>query len=134
MPASWITNRTYLSSIRRLQDANSNYIWMPSGMGFAQGLTAQSGDTLLGLPYYESEYSPSTLALSSAASTAVAGSYAIVGDFNAGYYIADRAGLGVARYDQINAVTNQDTYIGLLQTDGAPVLEEAFSRARGTST
>ena len=36
----------------------------------------------------------------------------------------------VNRYDQVNAATNQDTYIGLFQVDGAPVLEEAFARSR----
>lgn len=129
--ASWILNRTYMSTIRRIQDSNNNYVWTPAGFGVAQGLTVGKPDMILGAPYFESEFSPSTL---TASGTAVTGSYAIVGDFKAGYYYVDGADLGINRYDQINAATNQDTFIGLFQTDGAPVLEEAFSRARGTST
>lgn len=133
--ASWVFHRNWLSAIRRLQDANNNFIWTPAGFGVAQGMTVGHPDLLLGRPYYESEYAPSvtTAAGSSGTGTNSSGYFAVVGDFNAGYYIADRAGLGINRYDQINAATNQDTYIGLLETDGKPVLEEALVRARAST-
>ncbi len=133
--ASWVLNRTWMSSIRRLQDSNNNFIWQPAGFGTAQGLTVGKPDTILGAPYYESEYAPSvaTAAGSSGTGAASSGYFAAVGDFSKGYYIADREGLGVAMYDQINAATNQNTYIGLWETDGKPVLEEALVRARAST-
>lgn len=133
--ASWLFHRNWLSAIRRLQDANNDFIWTPAGFGVAQGLTVGHPDLLMGRPYYETEYAPSvtTAAGSSGVGSASSGYFAAVGDFKRGYYIADRAGLGIARYDQINAVTNQDTYIGLLETDGTPVLEEALVRARAST-
>lgn len=133
--ASWILNRTWMSAVRRLQDSNNNFIWQPAGFGTAQGLTVGKPDTILGAPYYESEYAPSvaTAAGSSGTGAASSGYFAAVGDWARGYYIADRAGLGIAMYDQINAATNQNTYIGLWETDGRPVLEEAVVRARAST-
>ena len=133
--ASWILHRTWMSSIRRLQDGNNNFIWQPAGFNFAQGVAVGKPDTIVGAPYYESEYAPSvtTAAGSSGVGAASSGYFACVGDFSKGYYIADRAGLGIAMYDQINAATNQNTYIGLWETDGRPVLEEALVRARAST-
>ena len=133
--ASWILHRTWMSAIRRLQDGNNNFIWQPAGFNFAQGVAVGKPDTIVGAPYYESEYAPSvaTAAGSSGVGAASSGYFACVGDFSKGYYIADRAGLGIAMYDQINAATNQNTYIGLWETDGRPVLEEALVRARAST-
>lgn len=133
--ASWILHRTWMSSIRRLLDANNNFIWTPAGFGVAQGMTVGKPDLLVGAPYYESEYAPSvvTAAGSSGVGVNSSGYFACVGDFSKGYYIADRAGLGISMYDQINAATNQNTYIGLWETDGKVVLEEALVRARAST-
>lgn len=129
--AEWMFNRTpWLRGIRQLKDNNNQYLWT-AGLGYTQSLVAGQGPQLLDRPYRESEFAPgtATAAGSSSVGTASSGYTAIVGDFK-NYWIVDGASLGVQRYDQINAATNQDTYIGLFQVDGAPVLEEAFARAR----
>lgn len=128
--ATWLLNRGKLRDARILQDANRNYIWLPAGFGSAQGVVPGAPPTILDRPYIESEFAPNTTASTTGAGTASTGYNAIVGDFRAGYWIADAPGLGIQNYDQINAATNQDTYIGLFQVDGAPVLEEAFARSR----
>jgi HK97 family phage major capsid protein len=128
--ATWVLNRGKLRDARILQDANRNYIWLPAGFGSAQGVVPGAPPTILDRPYIESEFAPNTTASTTGTGTASTGYNAIVGDFRAGYWIADGPGLGIQNYDQINAVTNQDTYIGLFQVDGAPVLEEAFARSR----
>ena len=128
--ATWLIHRDRLYSIRTLQDGNSNFVWLPAGIGFAQGVTAGNADTILGRPYIESEFAANSTASTTGTGTSSTGYYAIVGDFKRGYRIVDAPGLGVRNYDQINAGTNQDTYIGLFQVDGSPVLEEAFARAR----
>lgn len=133
--ATWVFHRTWLSGIRKLQDSQNNFIWTPAGFGFAQGMTVGHPDMLLGRPYYESEYAPSVVTAggSSGVGVSSSGYFALVGDLKRGYYIADAVDLGINRYDQINAATNQDTFIGLFQTDGAPVLEEALARARSST-
>lgn len=128
--STWLIHRDRLYSIRTLQDGNGNFVWLPAGIGFAQGVTAGLADTILNRPYVESEFSANSTASTTGTGSNSTGYYAIVGDFKRGYRIVDAPGLGVNRYDQINAGTNQDTYIGLWQTDGAPVIEEAFARAR----
>ncbi len=128
--ATWLLHRDRLYSIRTLQDGNNNFVWLPAGIGFSNGVTAGNADTILGRPYIESEFAANSTASTTGTGTSSTGYYAIVGDFKRGYRIVDAPGLGVNRYDQINAGTNQDTYIGLWQVDGAPVLEEAFARAR----
>lgn len=128
--ATWLIHRDRLYSIRTLQDGNGNFVWLPAGIGFSNGVTAGTADTILGRPYVESEFAANSTASTTGTGESSTGYYAIVGDFKRGYRILDAPGLGVRNYDQVNATTLQDTYIGLWQTDGAPVLEEAFARAR----
>jgi HK97 family phage major capsid protein len=117
--ATWIINRTVLQAVRKLKDANNNYIWATGigpGLGY-QGLPA----TLLGLPYCESEYAPGTIAT---------GLYtAILGDFSH-YYIADALSMEIQVLYELYAANNQMGYILRLETDGMPVLEEAFARLK----
>ena len=129
--AEWLLSRNFVRGIRTLKDNNNQYLWT-AGLGYTQSIVAGAGPQILDRPYRESEFAPGVAASagSSGVGTASSGYTAIVGDFSRGYWIVDGPGLGVQRYDQINAATNQDTYIGLFQVDGAPVLEEAFSRAR----
>ena len=51
----------------------------------------------------------------------------ILGDFS-NYWIADALSMQVQRLNELYAETNQVGFIGRLETDGAPVLEEAFVR------
>lgn len=122
--AQWIMHRDVVAATRKLKDSNNNYLW-------TSGLTSWSGATgpgnglqgtpemLLGCPINMSEYSPNTF---------TTGLYmAILGDFSR-YVIADALDMQVQVLDQLYAATNQTGYIARLESDGMPVLEEAFSR------
>ena len=111
--ASWLFHRDAVKQVRKLKDGDGQYLWQP-------GLTAGEPDALLGRPVYMSEYAPNTFTTSLYVG--------LVGDFRAGYWIADSVSLGVQRLDELYAANNQVGYIGRAEVDGAPVLEEAFSR------
>jgi len=73
------------------------------------------------MPISMSEYAPSTL---------TTGLYVgILGDFS-NYWIADALDMQVQRLVELYAEANQVGFIGRLETDGMPVLEEAFSRVK----
>ena len=68
-----------------------------------------------------SEYAPNTF---------TTGLYVgLLGDFSH-YWIADALEMTVQRLVELYAGTNQTGFIGRLETDGAPVLEEAFARVK----
>ena len=117
--AQWILHRDVLKAARKLKDSNNNYIWSTGigpGTGF-QGLAP----TLLGMPYNESEYAPNTF---------TTGLYmAIVGDFSF-YWIADALDMQIQVLQELYAATNQMGYILRKETDGLPVLGEAFARLK----
>lgn len=110
--ARWLFHRTILGKIRKLRDANGQYLWQP-------GLSADRPDTILDVPYVMSEFAPSTIT-----NDAYIG---MIGDFSQ-YWIADSLAMDVQRLVELYAETNQIGIIGRLETDGAPVLEEAFVR------
>jgi HK97 family phage major capsid protein len=110
--ARWMLHRLVLAEIRKLKDDNGQYLWQP---GIAGGVP----DRILEIPYTLSEYAPSTLAQ---------GKYvAILGDFRY-YWIADALDMQIQRLVELYARSNQTGFIGRLETDGMPVLEEAFVR------
>jgi HK97 family phage major capsid protein len=53
----------------------------------------------------------------------------MLGDFSY-YWIADADTFAVQRLMELYALTNQVGLIGRLETDGMPVLEEAFARLK----
>jgi predicted phage gp36 major capsid-like protein len=109
----WIFHRLVVRNIRKLKDGNGQYLW-------AAGLTGKP-DTILEVPYVMSEYAPSTF---------TTGLYVgIIGDFSF-YWIADSLNLQIQRLDELYAETNQVGFIGRSETDGMPVLEEAFARVK----
>lgn len=110
--ARWMFHRTVLSAVRKLKDGDGNYIWQP-------GLQADLPDTILEVPYVLSEFTPNTVT-----NDAYIG---LLGDFSH-YWIADSLGLTVQRLEELYAETNQVGFIGRMETDGAPVLPEAFVR------
>jgi HK97 family phage major capsid protein len=55
---------------------------------------------------------------------------AIVGDFKAGYYIVDSLQLEIEILTELFTLKNQQGVLGRKETDGMPVLEEAFSRLK----
>ena len=77
----WVMNRATQAEIRKIKDADGNYIWQPSS---APGTMP----TLLNTPIVEAEDMPDI------ASDAMAIAY---GDFNRGYLIVDRIGMRVLR-------------------------------------
>ncbi|MEQ1650699.1 MAG: phage major capsid protein, partial [Hyphomicrobiaceae bacterium] len=78
---SFVMNRATQSVIRKMKDAEGNYLWQPAA-------SANSNSTLMGFPVTEAEDMPDI----AADSPAVA-----FGDFNRGYLIVDRVGVRVLR-------------------------------------
>ena len=79
--ASWVMNRRTQANIRKLKDADGNYIWQPSAMPGSRA-------TLMGFDLVEAEDMPDI----AADSTSIA-----FGDFRRGYLIVDRQGVNVLR-------------------------------------
>ncbi len=112
--ARWIFHRDAVKGIRKLKDGNGDYLWKA-------GLASDKGDTILDLPYLISEYAPNTF---------TTGLYVgIVGDFSY-FWIADALDLAIKRLDELYAESNQVGFIGRWESDGMPVLEEAFARVK----
>jgi HK97 family phage major capsid protein len=100
--------------VAKLKTGAGEYIWRES-------VRAGEPDLLLGLPTYMSEYAPSTF---------TNGLYVgILGDFS-NYWIADALSMDMQRLDELYAATNQVGFIGRMESDGMPVLEEAFVRVK----
>lgn len=110
--ARWIFHRDVVKTIAKLVDGNGQYIWRDS-------VQAGEPDRLLGLPVFLSEYAPNTM---------TAGLYVgILGDFSY-YWIADALDMQVQRLVELYAESNQVGLIGRMESDGMPVLGEAFVR------
>lgn len=110
----WVFHRDAMKSIRKLKDGNGQYIWQP-------GLAADMPDRLLEVPIVMSEYAPNTF---------TTGLYVgLIGDMSF-YWIADAMNFTVKRLVELYAETNQVGFIIRKETDGMPVLEEAFARVK----
>ena len=110
--ATWIFHRDAVKAIRKLKDSNNQYLWQP-------GLQQGHPDRILDLPFVVSEYAPNTF---------TSGLYVgILGDFSQ-YYILDSLDMEIQRLNELYAETNQVGFITRAETDGMPVLEEAFVR------
>jgi HK97 family phage major capsid protein len=79
--ATWVMNRKTQASIRKLKDADGNYLWQPPA---APGNRAM----LMGFPLVEAEDMPDA----AADETPIA-----FGDFSRGYLVVDRTGVKVLR-------------------------------------
>jgi HK97 family phage major capsid protein len=109
---AWLFHRDAVKIIAKLKDGQSRYIWEPS-------VQVGQPDRLLNLPVMMSEYAPNTF---------TTGKYVgLLGDFSF-YWIADADTLSIQRLVELYAETNQVGLIGRLESDGMPVLEEAFAR------
>lgn len=112
--ASWLFHRDGVLNIAKLKDGNGQYLWRES-------VRAGEPDRLLGFPVLMSEYAPSTF---------TTGLYVgILGDFSY-YWIADALDMTIQVLVELYAATNQNGYISRMETDGMPVLAEAFSRVK----
>ncbi|MFF0867636.1 phage major capsid protein [Nonomuraea sp. NPDC003560] len=112
--ARWLWHRDAIRRIRKLKDANNVYIWQA-------GLASDRPDTILDVPYVVSEWVPNTF---------TTGLYVgMIADFSY-YWIVDALDMEVQRLVELYATSNQVGFIGRLETDGMPVLEEAFVRIK----
>lgn len=110
----WLMHRDGLRNIRKLKDSTNQYLWQP-------GLSAGEPDRILDIPYVLSEYAPNTF---------TTGLYVgLLGDFSF-YWIAEALSLEIQRLNELYAEANQVGYIGRMELDGMPVLEEAFVRIK----
>lgn len=112
--AKWLGHRDLWKMVAKLKDGEGQYLWQPS-------VQAGQPDRMLGVPAFSSEYAPSTF---------TTGQYVgIIGDFSQ-YWIADSMAMTTQRLVELYAETNQVGIIGRLESDGMPVLEEAFVRVK----
>lgn len=110
----WIFNRAAIKNLAKLKDSDGQYVWQPS-------VVMGTPDLLLGKPFNSSEYAPSTF---------TTGLYVgLYGDLKY-YWICDSLGLEIQVLMELYARTNQVDYIARIETDGAPVLAEAFARVK----
>jgi HK97 family phage major capsid protein len=112
--AKWLFHRDGCKQIAKLKDGEGQYVWRES-------VRVGEPDRLLGFPVFMSEYAPNTFST---------GLYVgILGDFSQ-YWIVDSLSLEVQRLQELYATANQVGYIFRQESDGQPVLEEAFSRVK----
>lgn len=110
----WMFHRDAMKQIAKLKDGDGQYIWRTS-------VREGEPDRLLGMAYYESEYAPNTF---------TTGLYVgMLGDYS-NYWIADSLAMQLQRLVELYAETNQVGFIGRMESDGMPVLEEAFVRVK----
>lgn len=114
--AVWMMNDSTVLAIRKLKDANDQYIWQP-------GLQAGQPDRILGRPVETSRYMPEL----------EAGNKAIAfGDFSY-YWIADRQAIGIQRLVELYAAIGQVGFRMFTRTDGKLILPEAIVTLKGGS-
>ena len=112
---AWIMSRAAVKMARKLKDGNGQYLLsMP-------GLQTGPVPTILEKPVYQSEFAPSTF---------TTGLYvAVLGDFRF-YWIADSLDIQIRMLDQTKALQNKVQVKVQKETDGMPVLGEAFARLK----
>lgn len=112
--ARWMAHRDFYKQVAKLKDGDGQYLWRES---------ARIGepDRLLGLPTAMSEYSPNTF---------TTGQYVAALFDPSQYWVVDSFQLEMQRLVELYAETNQIGLIGRLDTDGQPVLPEAFARIK----
>ncbi len=112
MRSKWMFHTDAVLNLTLLKYADGKYIW-------TEGLRVGEPDRLLGLPIMESQFVPNTF---------TAGLYVgILANWEF-YWIVDALDVQVQRLDELYAGTNQVGFIGRMESDGMPVLAEAFAR------
>lgn len=106
--SAWVMNDSTIKAIRKLKDANGQYLWQPSA-------GSNTPDTLLNRPILTSSYVPEI----AAAKTPIA-----FGDFSY-YWIADRQGRMFKRLNELYAANGQVGFIASERVDGKLILAEA---------
>lgn len=113
---AWVFSRAAMAQIRKLKDSQGGYLWKPG-----QGLETNTGDTLLGKPVFESEYVPATFTTGQYVGMIAAWRH---------YWIADSLLMTIQRLNELKAAQNLVEFIGRAETDGMPVIAEAFVRGK----
>lgn len=113
--ARWLFHRDAMAQIAKLKDGQGQYLWRES-------VRVGEPDRVLGLPVGMSEYAPNTFTASQYVG--------VLGDFMAGYWIADALTLEFQLLTELYAENNQVGLIGRLESDAMPVLAEAFVRVK----
>ena len=107
--AKFLMKDITVSAIRKLKDANGQYLWQPS-------VQAGEPDRLLGYRLYTSPYVPEV----------AAGALPVAfGDFNH-YWVADRMGRTVQRLNELFAGNGQVGFIATQRVDGKVILPEGI--------
>lgn len=112
--AAWALNRTTLGSVRKLKDADKNYIWMP---GLANGIP----NSILGAPYVEMPDMPNE----------GANLYPVAfGDFRRAYTLVDRIVMEMLRDPYTQATAGNVRYVFRRRLGGQVVLAEAIRKLK----
>jgi len=110
----WLLNRATLGEVRKLKDAQGNYIWQP---GLASGIP----NTILGQPYLEVPDMPDV----------AAGAIPIIfGDVRRAYTIVDRIHLSILRDPFTQAANGNVRFIARRRVGGQVVLGEAIRKLK----
>lgn len=108
----WMMNRKTMALVRKLKDADGQYIWQP-------GLTAGQPANLLGRPVYEAVDMPDP----SAGNTPI-----VFGDFATGYAVADRKDFEFIRDELTGAANGMVKFVARRRVGGRVVMGEALSK------
>lgn len=112
--ATWALNRTTLGSVRKMKDAEKNYIWAP---GLANGVP----NSILGAPYVEMPDMPDE----------GAGTYPIAfGDFRRAYTLVDRIAMEMLRDPYTQATSGNIRFIFRRRFGGQVTLAEAIRKLK----
>lgn len=106
-------HRLTFSTLRKLKDANGQYLWQPS-------LVAGKPDTFAATACVENDWFP----------TIAANAYVLLAGDWSRYFVVDGLDFGLQILDQPYALTNQIAYVGRRKVDAQPVVAEAFSRMK----
>lgn len=112
--AYWMGHREFYKRVAKLKDGEGQYLWRES-------VRVGEPDRLLNLPTAMSEYAPNTF---------TTGQYVGAVFDPSQYWIADSMTLEFQRLNELFAITNQVGIIGRMDSDGQPVLAEAFVRVK----
>jgi HK97 family phage major capsid protein len=112
--SKWIFHQDAVKQLANIEDTLGYPV-------LAESVREGEPDTVLGLPYYMSEFNPNTF---------TTGQYVgILGAFRF-YHIADALTMTIQRLVELYSRTNQTGFHANLYTDGMPVLAEAFVRVK----
>lgn len=114
--ARFILNRLTLRDIRKIKDADGNYMWTP-GIGLGAGLQGAVPATIIDTPYIMATDMPTT---ASGAKTVA------IGDFGKGYVISDRVQLSWLRDPYTAANTGSVVFHARKRVGGQVMLPEAI--------